>query len=156
MALPDTVYLYRNMFISCSSMLGSREISVVLRRRPCTGCGVKSLGSQHRNMFLVQVSEALSTMIEITLKCQYVTPPFKFSHYKYTFFGSDMFLCVCAKSLQSCFTLCDCQAPLSMGILQARILKWVAISWYTYRSFIVLHDSSGASDLKCRVIHRNS
>ena len=84
--------------ISCSSMLGSREISVVLRRRPCTGWGVKSLGSQHRNMFLVQVSEALSTMIEITLKCQYVTPPFKFSHYKYTFFGSDMFVCVCMLS----------------------------------------------------------
>ena len=34
------------------------------------------------------------------------------------------------KSLQSCPTLCDpvdCQAPLSMGILQARILEWVAM-----------------------------
>ena len=31
---------------------------------------------------------------------------------------------------QSCLTLCDpmaCQAPLFMGILQARILEWVAI-----------------------------
>ena len=33
---------------------------------------------------------------------------------------------------QSCLMLCDpmnlaCQAPLSMGILQARILKWVAM-----------------------------
>ena len=31
---------------------------------------------------------------------------------------------------QSCPTLCDCiahQAPLSMGILQARILKWVSM-----------------------------
>ena len=40
--------------------------------------------------------------------------------------------CVRAKSLQSCPTLCDpmdlaCQALLSMGILQARILEWVAM-----------------------------
>ena len=38
---------------------------------------------------------------------------------------------VCAKLLQSCLTACDpmdCspQAPLSMGIVQARILEWVA------------------------------
>ena len=41
--------------------------------------------------------------------------------------------CVCAKSLQSCLTLCDpmdCNPPDSSvhGILQARILEWVAIS----------------------------
>ena len=40
--------------------------------------------------------------------------------------------CVRTKSLKSCLTLCDpmgCihQAPLSMGILQARILEWVAM-----------------------------
>ena len=39
--------------------------------------------------------------------------------------------CVCAQSLQLCLPLCEhmdlaCQAPLSMGILQARILEWVA------------------------------
>ena len=43
-------------------------------------------------------------------------------------------MCVCVQSLQSCLTLCDpvdCsrQAPLSMGILQARMLQWVAISF---------------------------
>ena len=32
------------------------------------------------------------------------------------------------KSLQSCWTLVAHQAPLSMGILQARILEWVAMS----------------------------
>ena len=37
-----------------------------------------------------------------------------------------------AKSLQSCLTLCDLriiarQAPLFMGILQAKILEWVAM-----------------------------
>ena len=42
-------------------------------------------------------------------------------------------LCVCAKSLQSCLNLCDpmdCSPPGSSvhGILQARILEWVAIS----------------------------
>ena len=41
-------------------------------------------------------------------------------------------VCVHAKSLQSCPTLCDPmdlphQAPLSMGILQAKILEWVAM-----------------------------
>ena len=40
---------------------------------------------------------------------------------------------VCVLVAQSCLTLCDppwtisCQAPLSMGILQARILEWVAM-----------------------------
>ena len=43
-----------------------------------------------------------------------------------------MCACVCAKSLQSCQTLCqpmDCSLPGSsvIGILQARILEWVAI-----------------------------
>ena len=44
-----------------------------------------------------------------------------------------------AKSLQSCLTLCD---PIDgsprgssvPGILQARILEWVAISWYSLTS----------------------
>ena len=40
--------------------------------------------------------------------------------------------CACAQSLHSCLTLCDPrtvahQAALSMGILQARILEWVAM-----------------------------
>ena len=43
-------------------------------------------------------------------------------------------VCVCVKSLQSCPTLChpmDCSppGPLVHGILQARILEWVAISF---------------------------
>ena len=41
--------------------------------------------------------------------------------------------CACAQSPHSCLTLCDPrtvahQAALSMGILQARILEWVAMS----------------------------
>ena len=41
-------------------------------------------------------------------------------------------VCICAKSLQSCLTLCnpmDCRPPVSSvpGILQARILEWVAM-----------------------------
>ena len=44
------------------------------------------------------------------------------------------FFCVCAKSLRLCPTLCnpvDCSPPNSSvhGILQARILEWVAISF---------------------------
>ena len=43
-------------------------------------------------------------------------------------------MCMCAKSLQSCPTLCDpmdCSPPGSSvhGILQARILEWVAIAF---------------------------
>ena len=39
-----------------------------------------------------------------------------------------VFLSLRAKSLQSSLTLYDaCQAPLPMGFLQARILKWVTI-----------------------------
>ena len=46
--------------------------------------------------------------------------------------GSHAFMCVCAQSLQSCLTLCDpmdCSPPGSSvdGILQARILEWVAM-----------------------------
>ena len=36
-------------------------------------------------------------------------------------------LCMCAKSLQSYPSLCHLMATLSMGILQARILDWVAM-----------------------------
>jgi len=56
-------------------------------------------------------------------------------------------LCVCAKSLQLCPTLCypmDCSLPSSSvhGILQARILEWVAVpssrgsSWPRDRTWI--------------------
>ena len=38
----------------------------------------------------------------------------------------------CVKSFQSCLTLCDYSMPGSSahGILQAKILKWVAISFF--------------------------
>ena len=44
-----------------------------------------------------------------------------------------VFTVLCAKSLQYCLTLCDtmdCSLPGSSvhGVLQARILEWVAIS----------------------------
>ena len=45
----------------------------------------------------------------------------------------SLYACLRAKSLQSCSTFCDtmdhiaCQATLSMGILQTRILEWVAV-----------------------------
>ena len=47
---------------------------------------------------------------------------------------SDLSLCMCAKLLQSYLTLCnimDCSLPGSSvhGILQARILEWVAIAF---------------------------
>ena len=46
---------------------------------------------------------------------------------------SEERVCMCAKSLQLCLTLCDsmdCSPPGSSihGILQAKILQWVAIS----------------------------
>ena len=68
---------------------------------------------------------------------------------------------VCAKSLQSCPTLCDtmdCSLPGSSvhGILLARILEWVALpssracSWprdRTYVSYIYLHWQVGSLSL---------
>ena len=46
--------------------------------------------------------------------------------------GYLFYICERAKLLQKCLTLCDpmncsCQALQSMGILQARILEWVAV-----------------------------
>ena len=48
---------------------------------------------------------------------------------------------LCAQSLQSCLTLCDpldCSPPGSSvhGILQARILEWVAISFSNYVLYV--------------------
>ena len=45
-----------------------------------------------------------------------------------------VYICVSAQSLQSCATLCNpmlCELPGSSahGILQARVLEWVAISF---------------------------
>ena len=56
-------------------------------------------------------------------------------------------LLVCAKSLQSCLTLCDpmdCSPPGSTvhGILQARILEWVAISCSRASRLLLWHVGS--------------
>ena len=50
-------------------------------------------------------------------------------------------ICMCAKSLQLCMTLCDsvnCSLPSSAarGILQARVLGWAAISVSIYNLYI--------------------
>ena len=65
-----------------------------------------------------------------------------------SFLMCEMLLCVCAKSLQSCLTLCnpmDCSPPGSSvhGILQARILEWVAIP-----------SSTGSSQLRDQTLAR--
>ena len=49
-------------------------------------------------------------------------------------YGSKSLCAVCAKSLQSCLTLCDpmdCNPPGSSvrGIFQARVLEWGAIAF---------------------------
>ena len=51
----------------------------------------------------------------------------------------ELYICACAKSFQSCLTLCDptdCSPPCSSvhGLLQARILEWAAIP-FSSRSF---------------------
>ena len=62
------------------------------------------------------------------------TPQRKISSYAHIIACINFFSCVCVNSLQSCLTLCDpmdCSLPgFSVhGILQARILEWVAISF---------------------------
>ena len=52
-------------------------------------------------------------------------------------------MCVCAKSLQSCLTLCDpmdCSLPGSFvhGILQTRILEWVALLQGIFPQYLLL------------------
>ena len=69
------------------------------------------------------------------LFCLSLFSQFPTTHYyseQVKFPKTTMCLCLCAKSLQSCLTVCDpidCSPPDSSlhGILQARILKWVAI-----------------------------
>ena len=63
-----------------------------------------------------------------------------------------MAACVCAKSLQSCLTLCDpmdCSPPGSTvhGILKARILEWAAISFSNAipRALLTLHKERRSS-----------
>ena len=61
----------------------------------------------------------------------------------------------CAKSLQSCLTLCDpmdCRLPGSSvhGIFQARVLEWLAIAFSTTR-----HTPRGKHNSK-RHMHRNT
>ena len=69
--------------------------------------------------------------------------------------------CTYAKSLQSCLTLCDpvdCSAPRSSvhGILQARILEWVAISSSTSHEYPQVKDlcelkvPTGTACLSCK------
>ena len=69
--------------------------------------------------------------------------------------------CVCAKLLQSCLTLCDpmdCSPPGSSvhGILQARILEWVAMLFFrgatwprdrTHLSYVYLHRQASSLPL---------
>ena len=51
--------------------------------------------------------------------------------------------------VQPCLTLCDpCQAPLSMGILQARILEWVAIP-FSRGSSRFFRDQTQVSGVSC-------
>ena len=70
-------------------------------------------------------------------KSKFVLWGFFFSHF------ISGILCVCAKSLQSCLTLCDlmdcCPPGFSVhGISQARILEWVAMSFS--RKFLLYNE----------------
>ena len=69
----------------------------------------------------------------------------------------SVYVCVCmpAKSLQSCTTLCnpmDCSPPVSLvhGVLQARILEWVAIS--SYRGSSLPRDQTCISCIGRRIL----
>ena len=58
-------------------------------------------------------------------------------------------VCVCSQLLQSCLTLCepmDCSPPGSSvhGILQARILEWIAMSSSRYLSHLGIKLTSPA------------
>ena len=58
-------------------------------------------------------------------------PSFSFTRFrKLSWLWGCLICSMCAKSLQSCLTLCgpmDCSPPGSSGILQARILEWASM-----------------------------
>ena len=68
---------------------------------------------------------------------------------------------MCVQSLQSCLTLCnpmDCSPQDSSvhGILQARILEWVAISLSTYSLLIQFSSVSQSCPTLCDPINRST
>ena len=90
-------------------------------------------------IFLTQELNLFSTLQADSLPCE---PPGYSNVLKYT---ATAAAAAAAKSLQSCATLCD---PMDgsppgsavLGILQARTLEWVAISFsMKYTSFICFH-----------------
>ena len=130
-AFPDIVYLYRNMFIMFINVKVQRNLSGFEEAENC------HWAVQHRIMFLVQVSEVPSTMIKITLKCQCVTPPFQSSHYKYTFFGSDMFGAVCTLSRLVVFDSATARLLCPWGFSRQGYRSGLPFSDTLNRSFIV-------------------
>ena len=75
-----------------------------------------------------QITTLVVTLILYSQKCYWLANAWN------CFQGLGNFLAVAAKSIQSCPTLCDPrdgshQAPHFPGILQARTLDWVAISF---------------------------
>ena len=99
---------------------------------------VSSKGSE--GQFIPSLSPS-NPAILVILGCKHVTPISACHHIAFLFpllfLWGHSFLLLCAvrdKLLQSCLTLCqamDCSPPGSCvrGILQARILEWVAISF---------------------------
>ena len=81
-------------------------------------------------------SQIKNILILVLLRTEVSFKPWKylFCWKKNDIFYNDLFLAATAKSLQSCLTLCD---PIdgsppgspATGILQARTLEWVAISF---------------------------
>ena len=69
-------------------------------------------------------------------------------------------VCVCVLVTQSCPTLCDlmdCSLPGSSvhGILQARILEWVAISFFKYAEYIVQNAGLDEAQTGIKIARRN-
>ena len=89
---------------------------------PALGC-LHLLFSPPRTFSLRLLSQPAPFISRSQLTCHF--PPEAFSDHL-------IWRCVCAKSLQSCLTLCDpmdCTPPGSSvhGLLQASVLEWVAV-----------------------------
>ena len=104
--------------------LGSRKEDHEAHSRSCEGpwsllSELKEVCASCRNVF-VCTCVYVSVCIHVCVLCVYMCV--------------FVYMCVCVKSLQLCPTLCglmDCSppGPSVYGILQARILEWVAISF---------------------------
>ena len=107
--------------------------------------GLLSMGCRYFTIGDVLVS-VLNKNIELATECPVISCPCYTRKFCHAAPRIVLCKCVCVLVAQSCLTLCDpmdCSPPDSFvhGILQARILEWIAISFSTSRNHLLAQSS---------------